>query len=202
MPANELEKFTEWSIKEALTRLSAVGQYTTLMEMLPDVDVSKNEKFRSGYEEFYKLKRYPSEFRDAYFAYMQKNKRNASSLTFEKVLAYLQTIQETVEASFSSKLFHTLRPVFPTWDHWIGKSAGIKIPGPGVKDQFSVAVERYSKLTVWFDNYIRSKTGKAILRLFDQYYPFWSKPETSGGFTLTDTKKIDLVLWQWGRSEP
>jgi hypothetical protein len=186
MTANEPEKFSEEIVKDALIRLSSVGQYTALMEMLPNVNVFKGKKFRSDYEEFYKLKRYPAEFRDAYFAFMQKNKGNAS-LTFEKVLARLRTFRGTVEASFASKLLHTLRPGFPTWDRWIGKHTGIKIPGPGVKDQFTVAVERYDKLTAWFNNYIHSKTGKATLRLFNRYYP---------AFSLTDTKKIDLVLWQ------
>jgi hypothetical protein len=184
--ANEPEKFSEEIVKDALTRLSSVGQYITLMEMLPKVNVFKDEKFRSGYEEFYKLKRYPSEFKDAYFAFMQKNKGNAS-LAFEKVLARLRTFQGTMEASFAAKLLHTLRPDFPTWDKWIGKHTGIKIPGSGVNDQFTAAVEQYDKLTAWFNDCIQSKTGKAALRLFDRYYP---------AFSLTATKKIDLLLWQ------
>jgi hypothetical protein len=93
-----------------------------------------------------------------------------------------------VEASFASKLLHTLRPDFPTWDIWIGKCSGIKIPATGIKDQFAVAVERYAKLTAWFDDYIRSKEGKIVLKLFNRYYP---------AFNLTDAKKIDLVMWQW-----
>jgi hypothetical protein len=186
MMASELEEFSGEIIKDALTRLSPVGQYAALMEMLPNVNVFKDKEFRKGYEEFYKLKRYPAEFRDAYFAFMQKNKGNAS-LTFEKVLAHLKTFRGTVEASFATKLLHTLCPGFPTWDQWIGKHTGIKIPGPGAKDQFTAAVEQYDKLTAWFNNYIQSKTGKATLRLFNRYYP---------AFSLTDTKKIDLVLWQ------
>jgi hypothetical protein len=190
MMANEPEEFSEENVKDALTRLSSVGQYITLMEMLPKVNVFKDKIFRKSYEEFYKLKlrRFPAEFKDAYFKFMQKNKGNAS-LTFEKVLAHLRTFRGTVEASFSAKLLHTLRPDFPTWDQWIGKHTGIKIPrsGSGAKDQFTVAVERYGKLTACFNNYIQSKNGKATLRLFNRYYP---------AFSLTDTKKIDLVLWQ------
>jgi hypothetical protein len=185
MSVSEVDKSFERNIKEALTRLSSVGQYTALMEMLPNRNVSKDKEFKNVYEEFYKLKRYPAEFRDKYFVYMEKKKGN-SSLTFEKVLADLKPFRETVEASFAAKLLHTLHPDFPTWDRWIGKYTGIKIPGPGVK-QFAVAVEQYGKLTAWFDGYSRSKTGKVVLRLFDQYYP---------AFCLTNTKKIDLVLWQ------
>jgi hypothetical protein len=185
MTASELDEFLK-SIKDTLARLSPVGQYVAFMEMLPNRNVSKDNEFKNAYEEFYKLKRYPAEFRDKYFAYMEKKKGN-TSLTFEKVLADLKLFRGTVEASFAAKLLHTLHPGFPTWDRWIGKYTKIKIPGSGVKDQFTVAVERYGKLTAWFDNYIHSKTGKAILRLFDQYYP---------AFSLTDTKKIDLVLWQ------
>jgi hypothetical protein len=155
---------------------------------------SKSETFRSQYEEFYKLKRYPKEFRDKYFAYMQENKGN-SSLTFKKVLTKLENFHhKPVEASFASKLLHTIRPEFPTWDTWIGKYTKIKIPRPGEcegeKDQFTLAVKRYDKLTAWFDEYIHSKQGKMVLKLFNQYYP-------APAFKLTDTKKIDLVLWQW-----
>jgi hypothetical protein len=84
MLASELEEFSGEIVKDALTRLSPVGQYTVLMDMLPNVNVFKDKEFRSGYEEFYKLKRYPAEFRDAYFAFMQKNKGNASLLPLRK----------------------------------------------------------------------------------------------------------------------
>jgi hypothetical protein len=68
---------------------------------------------------------------------MEKHK-DSSSLTFEKILTYLRTLENTVEASFASKLLHTISPDFPTWDTWIGKYTKIKIPtsGKGKKDQF------------------------------------------------------------------
>jgi hypothetical protein len=67
MPVTEVDESFECGIKKSLARLSSVGQYTALMEMLSnrDRDVSKDQEFKTLYEEFYKLGRYPAEFRDA-----------------------------------------------------------------------------------------------------------------------------------------
>jgi hypothetical protein len=181
-----LSELKKSEIKKVLGRLSSVGQYTALMKMWKDD--SQFEIFKSQYEEFYKLKRYPEKFRNKYFAYMQENKGN-SSLTFKEVLTELKGFQGTVEASFASKLLHTICPDdFPTWDKWIGKYTKIKIPSNKDKQkQFNQAVERYINLTTWFKDYIISKQGETVLKLFNNYYP---------AFKLTNTKKIDLVLWQ------
>jgi hypothetical protein len=107
-----------------------------------------------------------------------------------------------VEASFASKLLHTIRPNdFPTWDEWIGKNATIldgfvdlSIPSSrkDKDEQCDEADKRYKDLTNWFKKYIDSVEGKMVLDLFDQYYPKFKDK-------LSPIKKIDLVLWQWHR---
>jgi hypothetical protein len=189
-------QFTKEKIENALLRLSYVGQYKHLMDLFPQGDVSKNGEFQEKYEEFYMLKRKPEEFRKAYFVYMQKQREN-KELKFKDVLEHLFTVKQNgkvkVEASFAAKLLHTINPKFPTWDYWIGKNFKIKIPLSNNNNdkarQIEKAIELYDQLIDKFDGYRKSENGKKLLAAFDNAFPGFKN-------TITDTKKIDLVLWQ------
>jgi hypothetical protein len=187
-------QFTKKQIKDALLRLSDVGRYKHLMDLFRQGDVSKDTVFQEKYEEFYMLKRRPEKFRKAYFVYMQKQREN-KELKFKDVLEYLFTVRQKgkvkVEASFAAKLLHTINPKFPTWDEWIGENIDTKIP-PSNNDkarQIEKAIELYDQLIDNFDKYRKSENGKKLLATFDNTFPGFKN-------TITDTKKIDLVLWQ------
>jgi hypothetical protein len=181
-------RFTIRDVEASLERLSFVGQYAATMEMLSVCNAAKDTDFQKRYAEFYKLKRDSKRFRSQYFLFMENNKGN-TALDFEKILTHLRRVDDTLEASFSAKLLHTLKPNFPTWDQWIGKYTRIKIPASGVKDRFGAAVERYDRLTAWFNDYSSSKEGKQALRLFDEYFPCYKT-------RITAVKKIDFILWR------
>jgi hypothetical protein len=178
-------------IEASLERLSSVGRYAAIMEMLPHCNVATDMDFQKRYVEFYKLKRYSKEFRARYFSFMEKNKGN-TALCFETIAAHLRDINSTVEASFSSKLLHTINPHFPAWDKWIGQATGISIPPSKNKDkkeQFETAVKRYGLLTAWFKDYIAGEPGKQALCRFDEYFPRYQT-------RITAVKKVELILWQ------
>jgi hypothetical protein len=180
--------FTPKIIDASLERLSSAGRYAVIMETLHHRNVATDTDFQRRYVEFYKLKRYSQRFRSEYFSYMEKNKENAA-LSFETIAAYLRHINKTVEASFSSKLLHTINPHFPAWDKWIGRATGISIPPSGTKDQFETAVQRYGLLTAWFKDYIAGEPGKQALCRFDEYFPRYQR-------RITAVKKVELILWQ------
>jgi hypothetical protein len=188
-------QFKKKQIEDALLRLSYVGRYKHLMDLFRQSDVSKDEEFQKEYEEFYMLKRKSKEFRTVYFTYMQTQKEN-KELKFKDILKCLFTVSQKegkaqVEASFAAKFLHTINPRFPTWDEWIGENFKIKIP-PSNNDkarQIEKAIALYDQLVDKFDEYRKSENGKKLLAAFDNAFPSFKK-------MITDTKKIDLVLWQ------
>ena len=148
-------------------------------------NVESDTEFQRLYNHFYRLRR-NQKFRSAYYQFMQENKGN-SNLTFADVLHYFYQKFKRLESSFSSKLLHTIKPDKPVWDTWIGKNTGIKIPVFYEKNKLDKAIERYERLTNWFDRYKTSEEGKNLLQKFEDYFPHSD---------VADIKKIDLVLWQ------
>jgi hypothetical protein len=192
MADGKTAKFPVADIESALEQLSAVGNYRIIMEMLHKVDVSQDEDFQRRYNGFYKLRR-DETFRNVYYKYMQENKKN-EKLDFATVLRHFYKEFSNVEASFSAKLLHTIRPYdLPTWDDFIGKNTKVEIPKGGAKEQrITATVEKYDELTKWFNDYRNSENGRKMLSLFDQSFP---------SFDISDIKKIDLVLWQIRHTE-
>lgn len=165
--------------------LIGIERYRFIMEKVRRVDVSLDEGFQKTYENFYTLSRYPKEFRQDYFAYMERCKE--AELSFEEALSYFLKYG-TLEVSFSSKLVHTLDPEQPIWDKNVtDRHFGYKIPACGTKDREKKIHDRYKRYKRDFLNYVASDDGKAVIRAFDETFP-----ET--GFT--DLKKVDFVLWQ------
>jgi hypothetical protein len=186
-------EFSQEKVRIALERLSYIGIYRIIMDKLKRVDVSDDTNFQRMYTAFYRVRR-DDKFREKYYRFMQEHKKN-KKLTFKETLRYFNEIPpKRVEASFSSKLLHTLLPEkYPTWDEFIGRNTKITIPKAGTpKEKFDKAVKGYEQLIQWFKSYRDSTNGKDMLALFEKYYP------NSG---ISDIKKIDLVLWQMDREK-
>lgn len=155
------------------------------MEKVWQVDVSRDEVFQKTYESFYKLSRYPKEFRRVYFAYMEQVKKSKPS--FKDTLLYFLKYG-SLEVSFSSKLVHTLDSEQPIWDKNVTNNHfGYKIPATRTKNREKRVLDRYISYKNDFVKYVASDDGNVVIRAFDTAFP-----ET--GFT--NLKKVDFVLWQ------
>lgn len=162
-----------------------IKRYRFIMEKVWQVDVFRDEVFQKTYENFYKLSRYPKEFRRVYFAYMEQFKKSKPS--FEDTLLYFLKYG-SLEVSFSSKLVHTLDPEQPIWDKNVTNNHfGYKIPVTRTKDREKKVLDRYISYKNDFVKYVASDDGNVVIRAFDTAFP-----ET--GFT--NLKKVDFVLWQ------
>ena len=163
---------------------TGIERYRFIMEKVQRTDVSSDEGFQKTYENFYTLGRYPKEFRREYFVYMERSKGTKTS--FEETLSYFLKYG-TLEASFSSKLVHTLDPEQPIWDGNVtGRHFGYRLPACNTKDREKKILERYGRYKRDFLKYMASDEGKAVIRAFDEAFP-------KTGFT--DLKKVDFVLW-------
>jgi hypothetical protein len=121
-----------------------------------------------------------------------KNKE-VTGATFEEVLKVLHDKNGKIEASFASKLLHTINPKMPIWDQWVMKNVGIARPRYGSANQWQKTIAAYDRLTDWYEKYLQTENAKELISLFDKEFP--------AGVEITDVNKIDLVLWQMREDE-
>ncbi len=119
-----------------------------------------------------------------FYYYLEKNK--TKNIKYEEVLKYFYDNFGKIEKSFSSKLLATINPNMPVWDSIIISKLGIKVPSYSVKNRFEIVVEIYYKIIEWFNQYLCTDNSKECIKVFDEVFP---------NNTITNIKKIDLVLW-------
>ncbi|MDF2586403.1 MAG: hypothetical protein K0S41_244 [Anaerocolumna sp.] len=163
-----------------------ITTYQDIMNRFYNTDVSQDKEFQRKYNGFYKI-RSKTSFYEPYYKYMQDHKKN-KNISFIEALQYFYKESGRLEASFISKLLHTLNPALPIWDKYVLEHLGIKASNSSVcmEERYRVSNNIYSSLTNWFENVLYSEDGKAVIEMFDTVF------KNNG---LTDTKKIDFVLW-------
>ena len=128
-----------------------------------------------------------AEFYEVYYDYMERMKTNQESLTFEEVFLFIKQETGRCESSFSSKLLATLNPNKPVWDKFVLENLGIKKIYSGDSNREQKTIEAYNQICQWYENFMKSDNAKLIIGIFDELYP---------NTMITDTKKVDLFLWQ------
>ncbi len=160
-------------------------KYLKIMENFKSSDVSLDPEFQRNFKGFYRVRR-GKEFCSRYFSILQDNKNN-SDITFEMVLRELMPLGK-LKASFSSKLLATINPELPIWDSVVLKNIEHEFSGiQKESNRLNIAVYRYNCILKWYKNKINSDKGKEMISAFNAKH---------ANNQLTDTKKIDLMLWQ------
>ena len=159
-------------------------KYLNIMNRIHKVDVTIDADFQRSYNGFYRVRQRKKDFYDTYYSFMEDNKNSAPS--FEETLLYIHKELGRVEASFSSKLVATLNPDMPIWDSVVLQNLNLKMPNSSSNRLFKT-IMLYDKICRWYAEFKSSDEGKSMIELFDNYYP---------GTLITDTKKVDFVLWQ------
>lgn len=140
--------------------------------------------FRRQFNSFYRVRRGPG-WQEAYYGLMKSLKGRAAS--FELCLAELLSATGRIEASFASKLSHTLDADQPIIDSVVLKNLNLRLPAQRAASRMEQIVDIHRRLKDCYGQYLSSREGKDLLRLFRARYP---QPE------VTDVKALDLVLWQ------
>jgi hypothetical protein len=180
---------TQWdqrSVRLALKKLEpGLKKYVNIRNMMYNVDLSTNLEFKQAFNGFYRMRQRNQLYYDTFYIFMEANKYKAPS--FAETLMHINEKLNRVEASFSSKLVATINPDLPVWDKIVLNNLGLKEPAQYDKHRISKIISLYGELVAWYGVYLETDEAKEMIRMFDMEYP-----ETG----LTDTKKIDLVLWQ------
>lgn len=204
MPENKVSKFIEDvnEIEKEISKIlkdekrketfkSAIETYMyQIQDELYNIDLSdavKSESFRKAYAGYYGMARRGEDFCGEYFKIMERLKGEIN-LDFETVFDRVYEIAHTDEVSFSSKMLHTINPDLPIWDSIVAE------------DHFGMKVRYYKAYLREFNKYKLSKKGQYVIGLFDKICDALFDKEPSEAnkakTCVTDTKKIDFVLWQ------
>lgn len=155
--------------------------YLKIMDQFPCVDVTADRDFQRMFNGYYRIRQRPPMFYEAMYRFLEDHKYD-HDLTYGAVLQALYSETGRIERSFSSKVLATIRPDCPVWDHYVIGHLGLRPPVYSVRDTSKV-IAIYDQICAWY----QTDEAKKNLDIFDAHFP---------GVSITDTKKIDLILWQ------
>lgn len=160
-------------------------KYLYIMGKIHETDVSNDQEFQKKFNGFYRIRQRKPEFYEAYYRFMEMKKKTGTS--FEDSLHYIYESCGRYETSFCSKLVATIHPERPVWDTFVLENIGLKAPYSGAKDKMRKIVTTYESLVKWYENFLNTEDARTMITLFDERFP---------NTTITNLKKIDLILWQ------
>lgn len=172
-------------IAEALPRIAGgLVKYCWLQEHLGARDVSQDVEYQQRFAGFYRVRR-GANWRRLFFDILQA--RKTTGLSFTEALRLLKESTGRVEASFASKLVATIDPNQPVIDTVVLRNVGLRLPAPSSTNRLGQAAKLHDQLAAWYREQLATDSGRLAVRLFRAAYP---------NATITDTKALDLVLWQ------
>lgn len=159
-------------------------KYANIMKTFPLVNVAVNKDFQKLFNGFYRVRR-GADWQRVYYALMQSKKNIKTS--FEEILRILYEKTGRIEASFSSKLVHTLNPNMPIWDKFVLQKLGLKLPLCVGEEKIRACVQVYEKIIKWYQDVLPSPETQEFLKAFDESFPIYA--------WISQTKKLDFSLW-------
>lgn len=173
-------------IEESINKIEpGLIKYMHIMDKLYETDVSKDTEFQKMFNGFYRIRQRKPEFYKEYYMFLERNKTNV--ISFETVIKHLYNKFQRIEPSFSSKMVATINPHFPVWDEYVLKNLGLKKPAYGTNNRIDKTINLYNDIVKWYVDFLPTDDSQRLIKLFNNRYK-----DTN----LTDTKKIDLILWQ------
>lgn len=172
-------------ILQQTRRNIGLDKYANIMKSFREVDVAKNGEFQKLFNGFYRVRR-DVQWQKIYYAIMEKGKTEV--LSFEQILRNIYDKTGRVEASFVSKLVHTLNADMPIWDKFVLQNLGLKMPICSGEQKLQNAIRIYQEIVLWYKKAWSINKINEKIREFDDIfteYKWFSK-----------TKKIDFLLWQ------
>ena len=168
-----------------------IDLYNKIMEKVEPL----NENFQKKFSRFYRVRR-NQDWKKAFFQILHESSKKRK---FKDILEELWRKTDQMEASFASKMLHTLNPQMPIWDSIVVvHQLGIKVPvkknkatDNDEKDRMGKIIAIYEQLCKGYDSFINTNHGKELIQKFDK-----QNPKTN----IENIKKIDFILWASGKS--
>ena len=162
-----------------------IEKYAEIIKSFSLVNVTTDKDFQRNFNGFYRVRR-NSEWQKIFYNIMENGKTEA--LTFEGVLQEIYNKTGRVEASFSSKLIHTLNHNMPIWDQFVLQNLNLKMPICSGEKKLQKAICIYNKIIQWYEQALSTFEINQKILEFDEIFPQYS--------WFSQTKKLDFLLWQ------
>lgn len=188
---------SENAIRNILVNSLGLDKYKKIMKDIKNkslkiYDESSKEKneFQKNYNAFYKVRCKSERWYKKYYELFQKLKneydnKNYENINFPNILDELYKIENTVDASFASKMLATFKPKMPIWDQYVLKNLGLELNGKG-NDRKENAKKVYKDIIKKTNKLLKDPNIKELLKIFDTYV---------GDYHLEPMKKLDFILW-------
>ena len=167
-----------------------VEKYLEIRTLYDKTDFDVNSDFAKKFDAFCRVRR-NEEWRKVYFELFEKVKNKSVAANFRTILKELQDKTHRTEASFTSKMLHTVNPDMPIWDSIVLTKLGFakevqpyKMNGLSDEARLNKCEEVYNNLIKWYEG----KDAEKLEKQFDADYPEYKDK-------LGKTKKIDFMLW-------
>ena len=164
-----------------------VEKYADILKTFPLTNAANDTAFQKKFNGFYRVRR-DSAWQKVYYEIMERGK--SSPLTFESVLCELYQKLGRVEASFTSKLIHTLNNDMPIWDKWVLQNLTLDPPKQywSMEKKLNACALLYNKIVVWYKKTLSMEEIQQKIVQFDAFFPEYK--------WFSETKKLDFFLWQ------
>tara|TARA_B100001123_G_scaffold431276_1_gene552524 strand:- start:720 stop:1289 length:570 start_codon:yes stop_codon:yes gene_type:complete len=172
-------------IEQELKLNKALENYNYLQENLYKLNVSKDTHFQKIFNSYYKIIYRSSKWRSFYYKLLEENKYNEVEFSHLLKKMYIQT--GNYEASFISKLVASIDTNYPVIDKYVLRSLDLKLPYSFEKDREYKIISIYKNIQRKIELFSISELGKYLILNFKLYFP---------EIDISETKMIDLILWQ------
>ena len=170
--------------QERLASSMGLDKYQYIMEQVGKTNVSADAEFQRIFNGFYIVRRNEA-WRKIYYEYFEKVKTEEP--TFAGILTYLYEKTGNVEPSFSSKMLATIFSDKPIWDRYVVQNLNMQLVGATKKEKLENAIEMYSNMEKWYDEFLQTDKAKECIEAFDRVMPDY--------IHISSIKKIDSILW-------
>jgi hypothetical protein len=168
-----------------------VEDYVKIIVNYKNVNITMDTDFQRIFNGFYKVIFRPKMFYKDYYSFMEKHKNDNPS--FSDTLYYFFNLYDKLEASFSSKLLHTIYQKLPIWDKYVLEYFELKAPSRDMekKERVKQANNVYEEIKTKYVELQNNEEGKMMIKLFDEYFP--------KNRDINEIKKIDFIIWSVGK---
>ena len=150
-------------------------------------EIILSKHFQTKYDDFYKVRR-GEQWRSTYFKLMYE--WYCKETSFANIITTLKIETGRVEASFASKLLHTLDNGSPIWDKkvvdFLVKKGVIERPKPYGDKRLKERIKTFHEIKKWYKN---KSNIQPLVDYFNQNY------KTGRSDEISDVKKADFIIW-------
>lgn len=183
-----MQRIIELEIKNIFSsadKKRSVEKYAEILKNFWNTNTQTDKTFQKKFNGFYRVRR-NKEWQKVYYTILETGK--TQDLYFELVLRELYEKTGRIEASFTSKLIHTLNNNMPIWDQFVLKNLEKKVPVCKGEKKIENVIRIYEEICSWYQDILQAAEIKRKIVEFDEIFPEYA--------WFSQMKKIDFLLWQ------